>query len=92
MSMKRVSSTVSCVVSSSKPGTRKGTTTGARTASRRLATSSTPSMRLSTVDATRQARSRSPCAERLASTGTRAEAMAPAATSWKTRSGMRKAA
>ena len=92
MSMRRVSSTVSAVVSASKPGTRRGTTAGAKMARSTASTSSTPSIRLRTVEATRQARSRSPWAVSPASTGTRAEAMAPAATSWKTRSGIRKAA
>ena len=65
---------------------------GAKMASRAERTSIMPSMRLVTVEATRQARSRSPPVSRPDSTGMSEEAMAPAATSWKTRSGMRNAA
>jgi ribulose bisphosphate carboxylase small subunit len=49
-------------------------------------------MRLITVDTTRQARSRSFVMNRPDTTGTRADDRAPAATSWKIRSGMRNAA
>ena len=45
-----------------------------------------------TVDTTRQARSASPRASSVAMVGIRADARAPAATSWKIRSGIRKAA
>ena len=88
----RVSSTVRSVVASSKPGTSRGTSDGARTKSRIASSSSTPSMRLSTVEATRQARGLSPCSMSPERTGMSAEVMAPAATSSKMRSGMRKAA
>src|SRR5450631_4567276 len=55
-------------------------------------TSSTASIRVVTVDATRHARASWSVASRPATIGIRAELSAPAATSWKMKSGMRKAA
>ena len=49
-------------------------------------------MRFATVEATRQARSSSPRAWSPARTGMSAELRAPAATSWKMKSGIRNAA
>ena len=49
-------------------------------------------MRLMTVDTTRQARACSPVANSAETTGISADDSAPAATSWKIRSGIRNAA
>ena len=50
------------------------------------------SIRLITVDTTRQARARSSVVNRAETIGMRADDRAPAATSWKIRSGIRNAA
>ena len=66
------------------PGRRRRGARPARRAQR--------SIRFVTVDTTRQARSASPRASSVAMIGIRADARAPAATSWKIRSGIRNAA
>ena len=91
-SMIRVRRTVSSVLTMSKPGVMIGTITGAQIATMIENTTSSSSMKLSTVDTTRHARSSSLCVNRPASTGISAEPSAPAATSWKIASGRRKAA
>ena len=78
----RVSFTVSSVLAASKPGTSHGTSSGAKMATKTENTTSAMSIRLMTVDVTRQARDGWPPTSRPDSTGTSAEAMAPAATSW----------
>ena len=92
MSISRVSSTVIAVVSASKPGTSHGTMSGANTTMRIDRTSNVPSIRFATLDATRSARDRWPAAMSPVSTGMSDDPIAPAATSWNMRSGMRKAA
>ena len=91
-SMIRVSSTVLASCDPSKPGVIARTKSVAQMNPASASTSSPASMRLMSVDTTRQARAESPFAMRPLTIGTTAEATAPAATSWKIRSGMRNAA
>jgi len=67
-------------------------TTGARMNSVTARTVSAMSIRLITVDTTRQARDSSPPTSSAETIGMSADDNAPAATSWKIRSGRRKAA
>ena len=91
-SMTRVRSTVSAVCAASNPGVIAGTTAGAKTRSRLPRIASPTSIRFVTLETTRQARSSSSWARSVAIVGIRAEARAPAATSWKIMSGIRNAA
>ena len=92
MSMMRVRRTVSSVPTVSKPGVSRGTICGAKMATIAARLTSASSIRLSTVETTRQARCSSSRANRPARTGIIAEDSAPAATSWKIVSGRRNAA
>ncbi|OGO52383.1 MAG: hypothetical protein A2V84_10500 [Chloroflexi bacterium RBG_16_70_13] len=92
MSMIRVRSVVLARPASSKPGASARTSSGAPTKAATASTDIATRRRLASVPTTRQAWARSPLARRPARTGMSAEPMAPAATSWKMRSGTRKAA
>ena len=91
-SITRVSSIVRWIWSGLKWAVITGTRTGAAIATITARTSRAASIRVATVEATRQARASWPVASRPATTGMRAELRAPAATSWKMKSGIRKAA
>ncbi len=91
-SMIRVSSIVRSRRPWSKPGVIAGTSTGAASQTTTASTSSSAIIRFATVEATRQARPSSPPAWSPARTGMSAELRAPAATSWKMKSGIRNAA
>ena len=90
--MIRVSSTVSAWFASLKPGVIAGTSHGAATKTIAPSTTSPMSIRLMTVETTFQARSFAPLARSPDTIGISADDSAPAATSWKIRSGMRNAA
>ena len=90
--MIRVSSTVVAMVGASKPGVMIGHD-GRRQHEHDVArTASAMSIRFATVETTRHARAVPSVASRPDTTGIRADERAPAATSWKIRSGIRKAA
>ncbi len=91
-SMIRVSSIVWSSLGPLKPGVMIGTTTGARMNSATAKTSRAISIRLITVETTRQARARSSVVNSAEMIGISADDRAPAATSWKIRSGIRNAA
>ena len=91
-SMIRVSSMVASSWAPSNPGVIIGTTTGARVNRPIDSTARPMSMRLMTVETTRHARSCSPVVNRPDTIGISADDSAPAATSWKIRSGIRNAA
>ena len=91
-SMIRVSSMVWSSLAPSKPGVMNGTTTGARMNRATAKTISPMSMRLMTVETTRHARACSLVVNSAETIGISADDSAPAATSWKMRSGIRNAA
>ena len=80
--MIRVSWIVVSVPAASKPGVITGTIWGAQMNTTTANTTRPASIRLMTVDATRQARRGAPSAMRVVSTGMSADPTAPAATSW----------
>ena len=88
----RVSSTVLSNWTGPKPGVIAAITTGARMNRPTARIVRAISMRLMTVDTTRQACDSSPPANSAETIGMRADDRAPAATSWKIRSGRRNAA
>ena len=90
--MIRVSSMVLSSCAPSNPGVMSGTMTGARMKKPTARTTSPMSIRLMTVETTRQARACSSVANRPDTIGMSADDSAPAATSWKMRSGIRNAA
>ena len=90
--MIRVSSTVWAHWASVNPGVIAGTIDGAATNMIAARTSRIASMRFATVEATRQARDSASVSSSPAMTGMSADDSAPAATSWKMRSGIRNAA
>jgi hypothetical protein len=92
MSMTRVMRIVSSVVGASKPGATIGTKTGAKIAITRLSPASAISTRLMTLLASCHASRSCPRARYPAKTGISAALSAPATTSWKIASGIRKAA
>src|ERR1019366_656885 len=91
-SITRVSSIVRWIWAGVKWPVITGTRTGAAMATITARISRTASISVATVDATRHARASSSVASRPATIGIRAELRAPAATSWKMKSGIRKAA
>ena len=91
-SMIRVNSMVRASSASPNPGVMTGTMTGARMNNPMARIARPISMRLITVDTTRQARADSLVVNRAETIGISAEESAPAATSWKMRSGKRNAA
>ncbi len=90
--MIRVNSMVRASSASPNPGVMTGTMTGARMNNPMARIARPISIRLMTVDTTRQARADSLVVNRAETIGIRAEESAPAATSWKMRSGNRNAA
>ena len=91
-SMIRVSSIVRSRRIPAQPGVIAGTISGAATNATTASTSSATSISDVTVDTIRQARASSSVANSPDTIGMSAELSAPAATSWKIRSGSRKAA
>ena len=91
-SIQRVSSISRASFVASGLGAIMGTMVGAANHTRIASGMSASIIRLAIVATTRFARTSSPFASRAETTGTRAEPTAPAATSWKSVSGIRKAA
>ena len=88
----RVSSTRVSRSASPNPGAMKGARAGAAMNVTSATAASTIMSRFAIVETTLHARSCSPVATSAAIVGMTAEARAPAATSWKMKSGIRKAA
>ncbi len=88
----RVSSTRAVRSAASNPGAMSGAMAGAAMNVAMASAARTTMRRFAIVETTLQARSRSPVATRAAIVGMTADARAPAATSWKRKSGIRKAA